>query len=79
MTTDGWIAIGSIAIAANSLIGLVTLLYSRRTERNTNSMKDALVESTKLREHALGKLEGIAEQKKQQKDDHDRIHGYDHD
>jgi len=69
MTAEGWIAIGSIAIAANSLVGLVTLWYSRRTERNSNSMKDALVEATKLHAHALGKLEGIAEQKEQQKDD----------
>jgi len=69
MATEAWVAIGSIAIATNSLVSLVTLWYSRRTEQNTNSMKDALVETTKLREHALGKLEGIAEQKKQQKDD----------
>jgi len=70
MTAEGWVAVGSIAIAMNSLVGLVTLWYSRRTERNTNSMKDALVEATKLRAHALGKLEGIAEQKNRQKCDH---------
>jgi len=75
MTAEGWIAIGSIAIAANSLVGLVTLWYSRRTERNSNSMKDALVEATKLHAHALGKLEGIAEQKGRQKDDQDCISG----
>jgi len=75
MTAEGWIAIGSIAIAANSLVGLVTLWYSRQTERNSNSMKDALVETTKLHAHALGKLEGIAEQKVRQKDDQDCISG----
>jgi hypothetical protein len=75
MTAEGWIAIGSIAIAANSLVGLVTLWYSRRTERNSNSMKDALVEATKLNAHALGKLEGIAEQKGRQKNDSDHIPG----
>lgn len=46
-----------IVAAMNAL----TLYYTRRTEKNTNSMKDALVASEKTASHAEGKEEGRAE------------------
>ena len=48
------------------IIGLLTLVntyYTRRTEKNTNSMKDALVKSTADSSHAAGREEGRAEAK----------------
>ena len=38
MPVEAWAAIGAGFIAFNSLISLVTLMYARRTEINTNSM-----------------------------------------
>jgi hypothetical protein len=50
------------------LFGLITVIingwiayYMRKLEKNTNSMKDALVASTAKSSHAEGKLEGKAE------------------
>ena len=39
-------------------INLATLYYTRRTEKNTNSLKDELVASTKSSSHAAGLEEG---------------------
>lgn len=47
-----------------ALVGAMTLIntyYTRRTEKNTNSMKDALVASTGQLAHAAGKEEGRIE------------------
>lgn len=48
-----------------AVMNAVTMYYTRRTEKNTNSMKDALVLSTAKISHAEGKEEGraIGEQK----------------
>lgn len=48
------------------IIGILTLMntyYTRKTENNTNSMKDALVAQTKESAHAAGKEEGRVEAK----------------
>lgn len=54
--------LGLISIAfmnmVTMILGLVTAYYSRRTEQNTNSMKDALVASTAKVSHAEGVIEG---------------------
>lgn len=58
----------TVPLELNSLILLlvavmngVTLYYSRRTEKNTNSMKDELVRATGEKAHAAGKEEARAE------------------
>lgn len=50
-----------------ALVGILTAFntyYSRKTEKNTNSMKDALVASTRTTAHAEGReeqrLEGLS-------------------
>lgn len=48
----------TIALVLIGVMNLVTLYYSRKTEKNTNSMKDALVEATAKLSHAEGKEEG---------------------
>lgn len=54
-----------IAIAVlnflTAVIAGITLMYSRRTEINTNSMKDALVSATSRADRAEGKEEGRLE------------------
>lgn len=44
-----------------AVITSITLYYSRRTEINTNSMKDALVAATSRADRAEGKEEGRLE------------------
>lgn len=48
----------TLALLLIAVMNMVTLYYSRRTEKNTNSMKDALVEATAKLSHAEGKEEG---------------------
>lgn len=45
-------------------MNMVTLIISRRTEKNTNSMKDALVDATAKASHA----EGMTDQRKETAD-----------
>ena len=55
MSPDNLILLG---IAATNLmtgaIAFATLIYARRTEVNTNSMRDALVKTTAVASHAQG-------------------------
>lgn len=46
-----------------AMINLLTLYYTRRTEKNTNSMKDALVASSRNEAHAAGLEQGRQEGK----------------
>jgi len=50
-----------------SVISAYTAFISRRTELNTNSMKDELVTATKKMSHAQGKLAGIVTEKASEK------------
>ena len=55
---DHLILLGIAALnVIGGAIGFLTLWYTRRTERNTNSMKDALVKATRLAAHAAGREE----------------------
>jgi hypothetical protein len=47
----------------------VNTYYSRRTEQNTNSMKDALVAKTAEASHAQGEAKGRADLTREQKGD----------
>lgn len=58
----------SVPIEPNTMVLLVvavmnaaTLYYSHRTEKNTNSMKDALVKSTAEASHLAGREEARLE------------------
>lgn len=44
-----------------AVMNAATLFYTRRTEKNTNSMKDALVVSTSAVAHQAGRNEAAAE------------------
>lgn len=57
LPVEAWVAIGAVFVALNSLFGLLTLMYARRTELNTNSMKDALVARTAESFEAKGRDE----------------------
>ena len=57
MSTDYNIILLMIIAGLNAY----TAWQSRRTEKNTNSMKDALVAATAKASHAEGKAEGKAE------------------
>jgi hypothetical protein len=70
-----WMAIGEKLFLL--VLGILTAFNTWRSGRRdarveeihkaTNSMKDALVESTKIGSHAIGMAEGIARQKAEQK------------
>lgn len=49
-------------LAAVALMNVCTLYYARKTEINTNSMKDALVVATAKAAHAKGKEAGRKEE-----------------
>lgn len=51
------------AIVETKAIAVETKAIALQTEVNTNSMKDALVASTKDAAHSAGRTEGIAEAK----------------
>lgn len=55
MDHSSWNTLGLVAIA---LINLYTAYISRKTEKNTNSMKDALVASTAKENYAAGVAHG---------------------
>lgn len=65
MTSAEWVAVLGLAVVIMQLLNVTmqafVLFYSRRTEKNTNSMKDALVASTAKASHAEGVVEGKAE------------------
>lgn len=44
-----------------AVLNIATLYFTRQTEKNTNSMKDALVASTGVAAHAAGRDEMRAE------------------
>lgn len=44
-----------------AVMNAATLYFTRQTEKNTNSMKDALVKSTSIAAHAAGRDEMRAE------------------
>lgn len=48
----------ALAVFGNTVVGLFTVYYTRRTEKNTNSMKDALVKTTGESEKAKGVIQG---------------------
>lgn len=47
----------TLGLIVVGLMNLATLYYTRRTEKNTNSMKDALVARTAESSHAAGRDE----------------------
>lgn len=55
MPIEFWVAVGAFFVFMNSVTGFVTLFYARRTEINTNSMKDALVARTAEASEAKGR------------------------
>lgn len=57
----GQLDINTFALGVIGLLTLLNTLYSRRTEKNTNSMKDELVKVTGEKAHAAGKEEGRQE------------------
>lgn len=61
----------SLILLLVAVMNAVTLYYTRKTEKNTNSMKDALVAQTALASHAAGRKEGVkvgaAEQRERDK------------
>lgn len=59
-----------LSLIITSLTPIVMLwmgFWVRKLEKNTNSIKDALVASTAKASHAEGKVEGKAEQKAENK------------
>jgi hypothetical protein len=61
-----WDVINSLILLANSALGLYGVWMIRRTEKNTNSMKDALVASTAKASRAEGVVAGKQEEKDEQ-------------
>lgn len=53
--------INTVALLIVAIMNATTLYYSRRTEKNTNSMKDALVASTQKEAHSAGLEQGRVE------------------
>lgn len=48
----------TIVLLIVAAMNMITMYYTRKTEKNTNSMKDALVEATAKVSHAEGREEG---------------------
>lgn len=61
---NGWVQVAALIVSAITTLGLPYVYYKiRQLEKNTNSIKDALIKTTAEAEHAKGKLQGKAEQK----------------
>lgn len=62
MSTINWsLDLNTVVLLLVALMTSFNLYYTRKTEKNTNSMKDALVARTGEAAHAQGRAEGIAE------------------
>lgn len=48
------IEFNSLILLAVAIMNAITLYYTRRTEKNTNSLTTALVKTTKIAAHAAG-------------------------
>lgn len=57
----GTIDLNTIVLLLIGALTLINTVYSRQTEKNTNSMKDALVLATATSSHAAGREEARAE------------------
>lgn len=57
----GSLDINTLGLIILGLVQLINLYYIRRTEKNTNSMKDALVAQASVLGHAAGVVAGKAE------------------
>lgn len=57
----GPLDINVLGLIILGVIQLINLYYTRRTEKNTNSMKDALVAQASIVGHAAGVVAGKAE------------------
>lgn len=55
------VSLDTIVLLIVAIMNALTLYYTHKTEKNTNSMKDALVASTAKASHAEGLAEGKAE------------------
>ena len=60
------------ALAVVALINLYVAVVARRTEKNTNSMKDALVASTRKEALFEGHAEGLAAGRDEQRNNPNR-------
>lgn len=57
----GPVDLNIVGLIILAIMQLITLYYTRRTEKNTNSMKDALVAQAGVLGHAAGVVAGKAE------------------
>lgn len=57
----GSLDLNILGLIVLGLVQLINLYYTRRTEKNTNSMKDALVAQAGILGHAAGVVAGKAE------------------
>lgn len=57
----GQLDINTLVLLLIGVLALINTYYSRKTEKNTNSMREQLVQRTGEASHAAGKLEGKAE------------------
>ena len=69
-----WPSFDTLVLLFVAILNAVTLYYARRTEKNTNSITDALIKSTANEHFAAGqaaqRLVGIAEAvERKRKDD----------
>lgn len=58
-----------ILVLLTLMVNVFSAIYMRKLEKNINSVKDALVATTKTSSHAEGKLEGKAEARQEHKED----------
>ncbi len=53
----------AVAFLVNVIFSIISFFMTRRVEKNTNSMKDALVKVTGESEHAKGMLQGAEDER----------------